>query len=138
MRPGTKARCGTSWRRIWAATRLPPQQLRQLANVGRDPPGLIFAQQLRCRLAPRLILKIDIGERLAVVIANNEAGVVRFIERPRRREAAGGGHVLSQPRSRDRTTLKGELSARNSSRPLLRYRKLASYRPEPVVRFLLS
>jgi hypothetical protein len=38
--------------------------------------------------APRLVLEIDVGERPAIVIADNEAGV-GFLDGPRRREAAG-------------------------------------------------
>jgi hypothetical protein len=37
---------------------------------------------------PRLILEIDIGERLSVVVAHDEAGVVVFLDGPWRREAA--------------------------------------------------
>jgi hypothetical protein len=39
------------------------------------------------RAAARLILEIDVGERLSVVIADNEAGVL-LLDRPRRRKAA--------------------------------------------------
>jgi len=35
-----------------------------------------------------VILEMDIGKLLAVVIAHNEASVVEFFDRPRRREAA--------------------------------------------------
>jgi len=37
---------------------------------------------------PRLFLEIDTGELLPVVVAHNEAGGL-FLDRPRRREAAG-------------------------------------------------
>jgi hypothetical protein len=40
----------------------PFQQLRQFRDIRRDPPGLIFGEQL-CRRSPaRLVLEIDIGE----------------------------------------------------------------------------
>jgi len=32
------------------------QKLRQLGDIRRDPPRLIFAEQLRCRPPPRLTL----------------------------------------------------------------------------------
>ena len=38
------------------------------------------------------ILEIEIAERLPGVVAHDKAGVVRLIERPGRRKAAGGGH----------------------------------------------
>jgi hypothetical protein len=39
---------------------------------------------------------------LPVLAANNETGVVQLIDRPRRREAAGGGHrgIIWQKRTR--------------------------------------
>ena len=42
----------------------------------------------------RLFLKIDIGERVAVVILDDEAGVVGLIDGPQWREAASGRHGL--------------------------------------------
>jgi hypothetical protein len=38
----------------------------------------------------RLVLEIDIGELLPGAVLHDEAGVVEFFDRPRRREAAGG------------------------------------------------
>jgi hypothetical protein len=45
---------------------------------------------VRClsALHPRLLLEIDVGERLAAVIAHDETGV-SLLDGPRRREAAG-------------------------------------------------
>jgi hypothetical protein len=40
-----------------------------------------------------LLLEIDIGQRVAVVILDDEAGIVRLLDGPRWREAAGGRHV---------------------------------------------
>jgi hypothetical protein len=55
--------------------RLRTQQLRQLVDVRSDPPGPVAGKQLG-RLAPsRLILEIDIGQRLPVGVADDEAGV---------------------------------------------------------------
>ena len=64
------------------------QQLRQLRDIRRDPSRLVFAEQLSRRSPPRLILEIDIGERLSVVVAHDEVGV-QFIDEPGRWEAAG-------------------------------------------------
>src|ERR1700752_1756178 len=44
---------------------------------------LVFAQQLRCRSSPRLILEIDIGERLSIVVTHDKAGV-QFLDGPGR------------------------------------------------------
>jgi len=40
----------------------PPQQLRQLGDVGGHPPGLVVGEQLGRRAASRLLLEIDVGE----------------------------------------------------------------------------
>jgi hypothetical protein len=66
---------------------------RAVGDVGSDAPRLIFAQQLRRCLSPRLILEIDVGERLPVVVAHDEASV-GLVGGPRRREAACGRHEL--------------------------------------------
>ena len=47
-------------------------QLRQLGDVGGDPPGLLAGEQLGRCPPSRLILEIDVGERLPVVVADNE------------------------------------------------------------------
>ena len=41
-------------------------------------PGLIAGEEMHRRAPPRLILEIDVGERLSVVIADDEAGVGSF------------------------------------------------------------
>jgi hypothetical protein len=51
-------------------------------------PVSSFAADLR----PGSFLEIDVGERLAVVIAHDEAGV-QFLNGPRRREAVGRAFV---------------------------------------------
>ena len=38
---------------------------------------------------PPVVLEVRIAERLTVLVANDKAGVVHLVERPRRREAAG-------------------------------------------------
>jgi hypothetical protein len=39
------------------------------------PPGLVASHQSRRRSPSRLLLEIDVGERLPLVIADDEAGV---------------------------------------------------------------
>ena len=53
----------------------PAPQPRQRGDVGGDAPGLVAGEQLRRRAASRFILEIDVGERLPVVVADDEAGV---------------------------------------------------------------
>ena len=48
----------------------------------------MLAEQLGGGSPPRLALEIDIGELLAVVVANDKA-LVQFLDSPGRREAAG-------------------------------------------------
>jgi len=49
----------------------------QLRDVGGDALGLVAGEEV-CRRAPsRLILEIDVGERLPVGVADDEAGVRR-------------------------------------------------------------
>ena len=57
---------------------LPSQQRRQLRDVGGDAPGLVAGEEVRRRTPARLLLEIDIGERLTVGVADDEAGVHRF------------------------------------------------------------
>jgi hypothetical protein len=52
-----------------------PQQHRQLGDVGCNPLHLVAGEQLGCGLPARLILEIDVGERLPVGVADDEAGV---------------------------------------------------------------
>jgi len=66
------------------------QQLRQLGDVHGDAPRLVAGEQVRCRAPPRLLLEIDIGERLPVGVADDEAGIVNLVERPRCGKRRGG------------------------------------------------
>jgi hypothetical protein len=68
-------------------------KLRQLRDIGRDPPRLVFAEQLGGRSPAGLILEINIGELLAAVIADNKTGVL-FLDRPRWGKAAGGHETM--------------------------------------------
>jgi hypothetical protein len=65
------------------------QQLRQLGDVRGDAPGLVAGEQLGRRPPCRLLLEIDVGERLPVGVADDEAGV-GLLDGPGRREAALG------------------------------------------------
>jgi hypothetical protein len=63
-----------------------PQKLRQLGDIHRDPSCLVFGEQFCRQSSSRLILEIGVGERLSVVIADDETGV-GFLDV----EAAGSG-----------------------------------------------
>jgi hypothetical protein len=47
----------------------------KLGDIRRDPPRLIFREQLGRRSPARLVLEVDVSELLAVVIAHDIAGV---------------------------------------------------------------
>ena len=53
--------------RLPPARRL-PQQLRKLGNVGSDGPGFVPGEQVRRRPSPRLVLEIEIAERLCPLL----------------------------------------------------------------------
>ena len=69
--------------------RFAPQQL---GDVDGDAPRFVLGQQVRRSASARLVLEVDIGQRVAVVIADDEAGMVRLIDGPRWRETASVGH----------------------------------------------
>jgi hypothetical protein len=50
------------------------QKLRQLRKIDGDPPCLVFREQLGCGSSARLILEINIRERLPGVIAHDKVG----------------------------------------------------------------
>jgi hypothetical protein len=57
--------------------------------IARQPPRLgSFAAER----PTRLVLEIEVAERLPGVVADDEAGVVMLLDRPGRWEAARGGH----------------------------------------------
>jgi hypothetical protein len=62
------------------------QQLRQLGDIGSDPPRLVFSQAL-VHGPVRLIVEIDIGELLPAPVGDDEALIVG-LDRPGRGEAA--------------------------------------------------
>jgi len=82
-------RCGRSG---LGAVILPPQPLRQLGYIGSDAPGLVPREQMRRRAPARLLLEIDIRERLPGMILHDEAGI-GLLDGPGRREAAGRHEV---------------------------------------------
>jgi hypothetical protein len=51
------------------------QQLRQLGDVGGNAPGLVAGEEMRRRPPSRLLLAIDVSERLPVGVADDKAGV---------------------------------------------------------------
>jgi hypothetical protein len=48
------------------------QELRQLGDVNRNPPRLVLRGQLGCGALPRLILEIDMRERLPLVVGRRQ------------------------------------------------------------------
>jgi hypothetical protein len=72
---------------------------KDLHAVGRICSKIRAAAMRPFRLSARLILEIDVGELLSVIVANNEAGSVQFLDSPRRREAA---RQLTIPKGKDR------------------------------------
>jgi hypothetical protein len=48
------------------------QQLRQLRDIGRDPPRLVFREHLGRRSPPRFFLVIDIGKLLAAAVLSRQ------------------------------------------------------------------
>jgi TPR repeat protein len=61
--------------------------LAQVAECCRRCASLVAGEEMRRRAASRLLLEIDVSERLAGMIADDEAGV-RLLDGPGRREAA--------------------------------------------------
>lgn len=66
----------------------PLQQLRQLRDVGGDATRLVARQQVGGSAPAGFLLEVHIGQRVAVVILDDEAGGVRSSMGPGRREAA--------------------------------------------------
>jgi hypothetical protein len=78
-------------------------QLRQLGDVGGDAPGFVAGEEVRRCATAGLVLEIDVGERLPVVIADDDAGV-GLLGRPGRRAAAiRAGHGIIPARHLDGT-----------------------------------
>ena len=63
------------------------QQFRLLGDVASDPPRVDVGRQVRRGAPAGLLLEVDIGERVAVLVFDDEAGDVRLLNVPRRREA---------------------------------------------------
>ena len=101
------------------------RRLRQLGDVGGDAPGFIAPQQVRRRASAGLVLEIDVRERLHAGDAEDEAGVVRFVDRPRRREAAGLGHSQGNLEDRFSTFLT------NGGRPMPKAYAVVCYHSAP-------
>jgi len=68
---------------------LPRQQLRQLGDVGGDAPRFVLGQQVGRCTPPRLLLEVEVAERLPVLVADDKAGIVVLLVCPRRRKRRG-------------------------------------------------
>ena len=94
------SKCAAATSSRLADRRRPAQQLRQLRDVGRDPPRLIVREQTGGRPSARLVLIVQVCKRLLVSVSNDETRVVLVLDGPRRREVAAlGHHVLAINRS---------------------------------------
>ncbi|MGB9391773.1 MAG: hypothetical protein WCB70_17560, partial [Xanthobacteraceae bacterium] len=80
---------------VWAASRsffcAAPKPMIQVCSVlrGCDPPRLVAREQLGNRTPAGFILEINIRQLLAGAVLHDKAGIVVFLDSPRRREAAG-------------------------------------------------
>jgi hypothetical protein len=76
------------------------QQPRQLGDVGGDPPRFVTRHQVRRRAPAGFVLEIDVGQRVPVGVADDEAVLAELgigvVDRPRRREAAGLGQEVAR------------------------------------------
>jgi hypothetical protein len=82
-----RARLATSVnKRIRVRPRLGAEQIGQPGDVRCDPPSLVACKQVGRASAG--LLEIDVGERCAVVVTNNEGCLVDFFNVPRSRKAA--------------------------------------------------
>ena len=68
------------------------QYPQQLGKIDRHAARLVAGEQLGRRAPTGLVLEIEIAERLPGGVLHDEARIVIFFDRPRWREAAGGGH----------------------------------------------
>ena len=71
------------------ACRRTPYQIRQLGEIARQPPRLDFGQQVGRRTSGRLVLEIEIRERLSGLVADTEARIVVLLDRSGWRETTG-------------------------------------------------
>jgi hypothetical protein len=94
---------------------LPLKQLRQLGEVRRHAAGLVLGEQLRRRATPQFLLEIEIPERLPGGVPHDEARIVVLLDRPRRREAAGGGRQIRAMISAERTSGHARVRTRPST-----------------------
>ena len=63
----------------------------QFGEVDRHPPRIVPGEQLAADRRPRLILEIEIAQGLPGAVTDDEAGIVRLVDRPGRRKSALGG-----------------------------------------------
>ena len=60
-------------------------------RVDRHPPRLVLGEQFGREAPTGLVLEVEIRQCLSILVADDEAGVVVLLDRPRRRETACGG-----------------------------------------------
>ena len=75
----------------------PLQQVRQLGEVDRHAARLILGQQVGGGASARLLLEIEIAERLPVLVTDDEAGVVGLVDSPITQRAPDA-KILNRPR----------------------------------------
>jgi hypothetical protein len=88
----------------WGATwRRPSENTGECRRSrGGYAPGLVAGEEVRRRATARLALEVDVGQRLAVGVADDEAGLL-LLDGPGRREPAFR-HVLGSTPPLNRTT----------------------------------
>jgi hypothetical protein len=108
---------------------------RQPGHVGRNPPRLVTREQVGGGASSRLILIVDVAQRLPVMVTDNETGVVRLINCPRSREATGTvrhgqGNLPSDHRSTPSTTATATINM--AVAPAQKLRSYRSCRPVSI------
>ena len=58
------------------ASVLPPQQLRHLGEIDRQPPRLVLGEQIGRRASAGLDLIVEIAKLLSVLVADDEANII--------------------------------------------------------------
>jgi transcriptional regulator with XRE-family HTH domain len=106
LRMDLKEAMTTNVRRVRHAKGLTQEDLANRAGLSVRYLGSIAREQLRRCTSPWLLLEINVGELLPISVANDNAGVVEFFNRPGRRKVALGlGHHRPLRISRSATTI---------------------------------
>jgi hypothetical protein len=91
------------------------QQIGQPDNAGSNVPRLVLGYEIGCSPPPCFLLKIDVRHRKAVRVLNDETGVVGFLDRSRRREAAACHHRRVNNRAASRITSAPGITSPNTN-----------------------